>query len=247
MIKALIFDVDGTLADTEEAHRQAFNASFAHHGLGWQWSTADYRRLLQTTGGKERLRAHIVSLPIPIDDRQALLSLIPALHAEKNRRYAAWVTGGQVALRDGIARLIDEALAAGCRLAIASTTSADNVDALLNATLNKALFEVIACGDQVAAKKPAPDIYLAVLDALQLRADEVIAIEDSGPGLASAVAAGLWTLVTPNVWTADSDFSAADLVLPRVPRYAALLRHHKSTKRRFAPCPPEESPRSPSS
>ncbi|CAN5241886.1 HAD family hydrolase [soil metagenome] len=233
MIKALIFDVDGTLADTEEAHRQAFNATFANHCLGWQWSAVEYRRLLKTTGGKERIAAYIDGMKLMPNERATLMALVPALHAEKNRRYAASVAGGQVQLRDGVARLIDEALDAGCRLAIASTTSAENVDALLGATLGSALFEVIACGDQVAAKKPAPDIYLAALQALKLRADEAIAIEDSGPGLASAVAAGLWTLVTPNVWTADSDFDAADLVLPRVPRYAALLRHHsKSTTAR---------------
>jgi HAD superfamily hydrolase (TIGR01509 family) len=233
MIKALVFDVDGTLADTEEAHRQAFNASFANHCLGWQWSAIEYRALLKTTGGKERIAAYIESLPVPAHERLPLLALVPALHAEKNRRYAAWTASGQVQLRDGVTRLIDDAMQVGCRLAIASTTSAENVDALLKATFGSPTFEVIACGDTVAAKKPAPDIYLAALGALNLRAEEAIAIEDSGPGLAAAVAAGLWTLVTPNVWTADSDFSSADLVLPRVPRLAALLRHHaKSTTAR---------------
>jgi HAD superfamily hydrolase (TIGR01509 family) len=231
-ISALIFDVDGTLADTEEAHRQAFNATFANHCLGWHWSPAEYRALLKTTGGKERIAAYIDSLVMTAAERRTLLGLVPALHAEKNRRYAASVADGQLPLRDGIARLIDEAMTAGCRLAIASTTSAENVEALLDATLGSAVFQVIACGDTVAAKKPAPDIYLAALAALTLRADEAIAIEDSGPGLASAAAAGLWTLVIPNVWTADSDFSAANLVLPRAPRFAALLRHHRSTTAR---------------
>lgn len=218
-LDALIFDVDGTLADTEEAHRTAFNLAFEQLGLGWRWTRADYRRLLTTTGGKERIARHIAALDLSEADRADLGTRIPQIHAIKTRLYSAVVRDGAVPLRTGVARLLDEAASAGCRLAIASTTTAANVDALLHATLGTRaldLFGVIACGDQVAAKKPAPDIYLLAMQHLGVRAEHAIAFEDSDNGLRAAQAAGLWTVVTPTYWSEDHDFSDADLLLPHL-------------------------------
>lgn len=218
-LDALIFDVDGTLADTEEAHRTAFNLAFEQLGLSWKWTRADYRRLLTTTGGKERIARHIASLDLSEADRADLGTRIPQIHAIKTRLYSAVVRDGAVPLRTGVARLLDEAAAAGCRLAIASTTTAANVDALLHATLGTRaldLFGVIACGDQVAAKKPAPDIYLLAMQHLGVRAEHAIAFEDSDNGLRAAQAAGLWTVVTPTYWSEDHDLSDADLLLPHL-------------------------------
>ncbi len=216
-IEALIFDVDGTLADTEEVHRTSFNAAFERHRLGWCWSRADYRQLLQVTGGKERITAYIATLPVSPAERLRLLALVPEVHADKTRLYGEVVNQGGVPLRDGVERLLNEALDHGCRLAIASTTSAPNVHALLSTTLGWRgldMFSVIACGDQVRRKKPAPDIYQLALGTLGLPSDQALAVEDSPNGLRSARAAGLWTLVTPTFWTQDGDFSDAGLVLP---------------------------------
>ena len=216
-IEALIFDVDGTLADTEEAHRVAFNLAFERHRLGWSWSRAEYRMLLNVTGGKERIAAYISELPVDAAARKRLLELVPAVHAEKTRFYSSVVSDGGVPLREGVTPLLDDALAAGCRLAIASTTTAVNIDALLGATLGPRgldMFSVIACGDQVRAKKPAPDIYRLALANLGLTPERAIAFEDSPNGLAAANAASLWTVVTPTFWTEGSDFAAAGLVRP---------------------------------
>jgi HAD superfamily hydrolase (TIGR01509 family) len=218
-LDALVFDVDGTLADTEDAHRIAFNLAFEQFGTGWKWSRADYRRLLSTTGGKERIARHIASLDLGEAARNDLLGRVPQMHAAKTRFYASVVRDGAVPLRPGVARLLDEAATTGCRLAIASTTTAVNIDALLHATLGERaldLFGVIACGDQVAAKKPAPDIYLLALQHLGVRAERAIAFEDSANGLRSACAAGLWTVVTPTFWTEDHTFDEAGLVLPHL-------------------------------
>lgn len=218
-IDALIFDLDGTMADTEEAHRTAFNLAFERVRLGWKWNRTEYRELLKTAGGKERLAAYVATLSMSSVERKRVSELIPKIHAEKTRFYSSVVKDGAVPLRDGVARLLDEALAAGCRLAIASTTTAVNVDALLQSTLGTrelAMFSVIACGDQVRAKKPAPDIYQLALTRLGLSADQAVAIEDSFNGLRAAVTAGLWTVVTPNFWTEGSDFAQAGLVLPRL-------------------------------
>lgn len=216
-LDALIFDVDGTMADTEEAHRTAFNLAFERARLPWRWSRDVYRELLKTTGGKERLAAFIEQLDTSPAERSRLLAHVPDIHAEKTKFYSSVVRDRAVPLRDGVERLLDEALGAGLRLAIASTTTAVNVDALLQSTLGSrglGLFSVIACGDQVRAKKPAPDIYQLALHHLGAAPERCAAFEDSANGLKAAVAAGLWTVVTPTFWTEGSDFSAAALVLP---------------------------------
>lgn len=215
-LDALIFDVDGTLADTEEAHRNAFNSAFEQQRLGWSWDRAEYRRLLQVTGGKERIASYIGALPVSASERQRLQQRVPEIHAEKTKIYSAFVAEGSVPLRPGVQRLLDEALTAGCKLAIASTTTSDNIEALLQATLGAGgleLFSVIACGDQVPRKKPAPDIYELTLRTLEMRPEHAVAFEDSAHGLAAAVGARLWTVVTPTFWTGGSDFAAAALEL----------------------------------
>lgn len=211
-LKALIFDVDGTLAETEEVHRQAFNETFAAQGIDWHWSKQDYRTLLRTTGGKERMAKHRDTVGFGPDDAQ-----IAALHKAKTRRYVEIIAAGQVALLPGVADLIARARKAGLRLAIATTTSRANVDALIAATCGcpaETLFEVIAAGDEVTHKKPAPDVYLLALQGLALPPEACLAFEDSRAGLASAKAAGLRVVLTPSEYTRGDDFAAADWCLP---------------------------------
>lgn len=216
-IEALIFDVDGTLADTEEAHRQAFNEAFLAHGCDFCWSRELYRELLQVTGGKERLAAFFYRARLTASERVLLSGLIPRLHATKTSFYLERLKQGRVPLRAGVRRLMTEARAMGVRLAIASTTSPDNVSALLEGALGYGAldeFSVIATGDAVLRKKPAPDVYQLALSRLGVTARRAIAFEDSAIGVAAAKAAGLLTVATPSDWTGEQDFAAADLVLP---------------------------------
>lgn len=216
-IQALIFDVDGTLADTEEAHRQAFNDAFRAHGLVFCWSRELYRNLLQVTGGKERLGAFFERAGLTVGERRELSELIPRLHATKTSFYLERMKLGRLPLRPGVRRLMQEARAAGVRLAIASTTSPDNVSALLGGVLGDdalAEFSVITAGDAVPHKKPAPDIYLLALGRLGITAECAVAFEDSAIGVTAAKAAGLFTVAMPSEWTIGQDFAAADLVLP---------------------------------
>ena len=218
-LRALIFDVDGTLADTEEAHRQAFNGAFAQGGLSWYWTEARYLELLRVTGGKERLAAFIATLDLDAAERERHLAAIPALHRAKTDYYAGLVATGRVALRPGIARLVADARAAGLKLAIATTTTLDNVHALLRGTLGAGSFgwfDAVGAGDDVPRKKPAPDVYHYVLDVLGLEARECVAFEDSAAGLAAARDAGLTTVVTPCQWTGHQDSGDADLLLPHL-------------------------------
>jgi HAD superfamily hydrolase (TIGR01509 family) len=216
-IEALIFDVDGTLADTEEAHRRAFNDAFEHHRLGWHWSVPQYARLLRTAGGKERLRAYVDALPVWPTERRLLLARIPKIHESKTAIYARLIEQGAAPLREGVEHLIEAAERAGVRLAIATTTTPANIEALLGAALGERAvrrFAVVGAGDDVARKKPAPDIYQFVLRELRLPAARCVAFEDSSLGLEAAKAAGLFTVATPTRWTKGEDLAAADWILP---------------------------------
>ena len=205
-LRALVWDVDGTLAETErDGHRVAFNRAFADEGLRWHWDAVTYGELLKVTGGKERIRhwwgrVDGAALQSPQADER-----IRRLHARKTDHYIALVRAGAVALRPGVARLLRTARARGLRLAIATTTTEANVRALLQATLgaaSPAWFAVIGAGDVVARKKPAPDIYHWVLERLQLPAAATVALEDSAAGVRAAQAAGLPVLMTRSVYGA---------------------------------------------
>jgi HAD superfamily hydrolase (TIGR01509 family) len=215
MLKALIFDVDGTLADTErDGHRVAFNRAFADAGLPWHWDVARYGQLLAVAGGRERILHFIDSdaPEIPLTKRDALAR---ELHRRKTTHYAQLVHDGQIQLRPGIARLIGQAHAAGLMLAIATTTSRANVDALLARALpgQAGWFQVIATAEDAPQKKPDPQVYRYVLDRLGLPARKCLAVEDSAIGLRAALAAGLPTLITANGYTRDQDFTGALTVL----------------------------------
>lgn len=217
MFKALIFDVDGTLAETErDGHRVAFNAAFRELGLDWVWDVALYGELLAVTGGKERIRYFVdkflTGFTRPADfDAQVL-----TLHRAKTRHYVQLLEQGKIPLRPGVKRLLMEARAAGLPLAIATTTSPDNVTTLLRCSLApdaESWFSVIAAGDIVPAKKPAPDIYQWALDKLGLCAADCLAFEDSENGLKSSLGAGIRTVVTVGDYTRGQDFSGALAVL----------------------------------
>ena len=208
--EALIFDVDGTLAETEELHRRAFNETFSEAGLDWHWSREDYHRLLKTTGGKERIARYVA------ETGGTETPDIPALHHAKTARYVALMAGGGLSLRPGIAALIARARARGLRLGVATTTSRPNVEALCRACFDRPaeqIFDAIAAGDEVAAKKPAPDVYLLALERLGLSPEHALALEDSRNGLLSARAAGIACVVSPSAYTMDETFPEADHVL----------------------------------
>ena len=215
-LQALLFDVDGTLADTEEIHRQAFNEAFKSEGLDWVWSSARYHDLLSVTGGKERIR-HYLQQEQPGDELPPDTdAFIAALHADKTSIYVSMMSAGRVPLRPGVERLIREARDKGLRLAIVTTTTPANVSALFKHSFGEHeddWFEVVAAGNVVPRKKPAPDIYDYALSRLGLSAKDCLALEDSANGLKSALAAGVDVLITVNQFTDQQDFSGAAVVL----------------------------------
>lgn len=216
-LEALIFDVDGTLADTErDGHRLAFNRAFSEAGLDWEWSEEVYGELLTVTGGKERIRHYVANYRPDFDIPADFDEQVAALHAAKTRFYTDMMQRAEIPFRPGVTRLLSEAREAGLRLAIATTTTPANVTALLGSCGVPGIeswFEVIGAGDVVPKKKPAPDIYDYVLEKMDLSPEVCVAFEDSENGIRSSVAAGLRTVVTINEYTRDHDFNGALIVL----------------------------------
>jgi len=219
MLKALIFDVDGTLADTESAHRAAFNHAFAEEGLDWVWNEALYTELLEISGGKERIahywkhtRGDIVGI-----EAHSLQDTIGRLHELKTEAYEGMVNDGHVSLRPGVLRIIESAHDQGTGLAIATTTSPVNIAALLRKSIGphwRSLFGVVEDASTAPRKKPHPQVYLQTLQRMGMPAVDCLAIEDSSNGLLAASAAGLATVITPNRFTAHHRFDGALRVVP---------------------------------
>jgi len=216
-LEALIFDVDGTLVDTEELHRQAFNQAFLGLGVGWDWPPETYARLLAISGGPDRIRLYIDHLDLPAAERVRLHNIAPALHHTKTRIYGELLEAAAARLRPGVRRLVEAARDAGLRIGLAATSASANVERLVSAafgSVTRPALGAVVCADQVARRKPAPDVYLTLLKMLRVEAGASVAFEDSANGVAAAKAAGLRTVATPSRWTLGQDFRAADLVLP---------------------------------
>ena len=221
MIEALIFDCDGVLVDTErDGHRVGFNRAFAEHGIDAEWDVALYGRLLQVAGGKERMRAYFdeCGWPRGADGEPARDALIKDLHRTKTRIVAEMVAAGELPLRSGIARIVDEAIEAGVAMGVCTTSSPRFIDAVLDllGPERKSQFAFVHAGDCVAHKKPDPEIYQLAKISLGLPPQACVVIEDSRNGLLAAKGAGFPCLITTSTYTLDEDFTEADRVVPEL-------------------------------
>jgi HAD superfamily hydrolase (TIGR01509 family) len=217
-LAAIIFDVDGTLADTEEYHRQAFNEAFREFGYDWEWTRSEYTKLLGISGGRERIRAFAESMLHKPGYSPDLRELAARLHQRKSEIYRAKLSAGDISLRPGVKRLLNEAWRMGLRMAIATSSSRQNVETLLGKALKRGMryFQSVVTSDIVADKKPSPAVYQYALAELGLPPERCIAIEDTANGNKAALAAGLKTIITTHQFTRKHDFTGASLIVNRL-------------------------------
>ena len=212
-LEALIFDLDGTIADTEEVHRQAFNAAFIKLELWWDWGPLRYSELLGISSGIDRLHHYVDSLRVDAAEKSRLHAIVPVIHFTKSEIYIELLRNWKPPLRPGVKRLIGEARDEGLKVAVVSTSSTANARGVLDNHF-KGEIDLLVCADEVARRKPAPDIYQRALALLRKSAGACVAFEDSANGLAAARAAGLVAMVTPSRWTMAQDFAGADALRP---------------------------------
>ena len=217
--KALIFDCDGVLVDTErDGHRVAFNRAFAARGFDFEWSVDEYGELLKVAGGEERMRHYFdrTGWPAEVSDQD---DFIKEMHRLNTDLFMKIIAAGELPLRPGVARLVDEVIGAGWVLAVCSTSNERAVNLVVETMLGpqrKAHFSAILAGDVVSKKKPDPEIYNLAMEQLALRPGECVVIEDSQNGLLEAKAAGAYCVVTTNGYTLNEDFARADVVVPEL-------------------------------
>jgi HAD superfamily hydrolase (TIGR01509 family) len=206
LLRALLFDVDGTLAETEELHRQAFNSAFAAAGLPWHWSPERYRALLSVAGGRERIAHFQTAYREECQSICLSEAAIAEIHRDKNRRFGELLASGALPLRPGVVRLAREAAAAGAAIGIVTTTSPENVTALLTALwpADAPPFATIVTAREAPRKKPDPQAYLVALHQTGLAPHEAVAIEDTTHGAAAATAAGIPVIIS------ESEYGRAD-------------------------------------
>jgi HAD superfamily hydrolase (TIGR01509 family) len=225
-LQAIIFDMDGTLADTEDIHRQAFNLAFLEFGCDWQWSRDEYRRLLAVSGGRERIRQYLARRRAD-GDAAELSALAVSMHARKSAIYRELLAGTGIRLRPGIERLIREATGRRIRLGVATSSSRRNFETLLQSTLGSggpALFNAVVTSDIVEEKKPSPAVYLRAISDLGAVPARCVAIEDTRNGNLAALAAGTQTVITTHAFTLDNDFSGAALVVDQLGEPGQAMR-----------------------
>lgn len=218
-MQALIFDCDGVLVDTErDGHRVAFNRAFEALGIDADWSVDLYGELLLIGGGKERMRHYFDTYGWPQGRPESKDELIALLHKTKTDFFTDIIASGQLPLRPGISRIVDEAIAAGVRLGVCTTSAPKAIDGVLDlfGAERKAKFEFVHAGDVVSKKKPDPEIYELAKQSLGLPVHECIVIEDSRNGLMAATGAGLPCLITTSAYTTDEDFTGAAAVVPEL-------------------------------
>ena len=215
-LSAVFFDVDGTISETENYHRKAFNEAFKEFNLDWFWDEPIYKELINIGGGKERIMHHIKRAWPEMHTYKNLSKYVDSIHKSKNEIYEDYLSESKIKTRPGIMRLINELKQRSIKIGLVSSTSEINLLNLFDKGLkidHKEIFDIVAHGDSTPNKKPSPEIYEWALEKLRLPPQACIAVEDSPRGLDAAIKANICTIVTPSILTLNEDFKGAKLVV----------------------------------
>lgn len=237
MLKAVFFDMDGVIIDTErDGHRVAFNETFEEYGLPVHWDEEEYHALLQIAGGKERMKHYFsnasAELPVPEGD---LDSFVAELHKHKTARLIEMVRDKRLPLRPGVHRLMRETLDNGLKLAVCTTSNERFANAVLDTMLEDIRFDAVLAGDLVKRKKPDPEIYELALQTFNLAPEEALVVEDSANGVAAATRAGISVLVTTNAYTEQEDLSDASIIVDCLGEEGRISASVSKPEKGFAP------------
>ena len=213
-IKAVFFDQDGVIIDTErDGHRVSFNMTFKEFGFNDEWNVDYYHELLQIAGGKERMKHHWKTRGFSKPMTEAEIdALVKEMHKRKTALFVELIESGKLPLRPGIHRFMKEAMDAGLKIAICTTSNEQAAKAITEKVLSDIKFDLVLAGDVVGKKKPDPEIYNLALTNLGLKPDQVFVVEDSKNGVTASKAAGIKTIVTTNGYTENEDVSAGDVI-----------------------------------
>jgi HAD superfamily hydrolase (TIGR01509 family) len=214
-IKAVLFDQDGVIIDTErDGHRVSFNLTFKEFGYKFEWGVEEYHELLQIAGGKERMKhyLHTKGFGVPIKPEEEE-DLIKALHKRKTALFVELISSGKLPLRPGIKRFMQEAMAAGLKIGVCTTSNEEAAKTLTTQILKDIRFDIVLAGDVVKKKKPDPEIYNLALEKLSLKPEECVVIEDSRNGMLAAKAAKMHVIATTNPYTEKEDLHDADIIV----------------------------------
>ena len=214
-IKAILFDQDGVIIDTErDGHRVSFNMTFKEFGYNFEWGVDEYHELLQIAGGKERMKRylHTKGFGVPVKPEEEE-DLIKRLHKRKTDLFVELVKSGKLPLRPGVKRFMQEAMAAGLKIGVCTTSNEEAARTLTTQILKDIQFDVVLAGDVVKKKKPDPEIYNLALERLRLKPEECLVIEDSRNGVLAGKAAGMHVVATTNPYTEKEDLHEADIIV----------------------------------
>jgi HAD superfamily hydrolase (TIGR01509 family) len=214
-IKAIFFDQDGVIIDTErDGHRVSFNRTFKEFGFSDEWSVEYYHELLQIGGGKERMKHHLqtrgFSKPVPPEEAD---ELIRSMHKRKTAMFVELIKAGKLPLRPGVHRLMQEAMQAGLKIGVCTTSNEETAQAITEKILADIKFDIVLAGDVVNKKKPDPEIYNLALARTSLKPEEAIVVEDSRNGVLAAKGAGMHVIVTTNPYTEHEDVNGGDIIV----------------------------------
>ena len=202
--KALLFGSIGSIVETSELQRKSFNQAFIQSDLNWYWTKKEYEKLLNKSGGEDRISEYAKQKKITVYAKK--------LRGLKTKIFNNYLNKKELKLRLGVKDLLNHCIKNKIKLGFVSSTSLNNINSIfycLRGSIQKNYFDFIGNSKLVKKNKPSPDIYLLTLKKLKLKPSECIAIEDSQESLDAAVKAKIKCFIFPGKFHTNKKFLRA--------------------------------------